>query len=746
MARNLSGIHPLAYMGVEPTSPPLLVIYSVAPSIYNTDFNVGTIWINDVTEGIYMLTDLEKGIATWTNISSEETWNADTDSCTSVAHVMNVNGSGILNTTGATDTLTVGITNGTAGQVIIAGATTPAWGKIDSSGGTVAVTYPDATTINLEVGGASASSFLADDAGTATPAAGVLTVTGGTNISTTGATSILTINIDANPTFTSVLATTFDTNVAAAGVTLVGATLAADGTDADIDINITAKGAGQVIIDDLQLTTDLAVSEGGTGVSTLTDHGIMLGQGATDVITTAVGVTGEMLIGNTGADPSWSATGSLTNLNVTTVTATTINGTTFDTNIAAAGVTLSGTSLLADGTDADIDINITAKGAGQVIIDDLQLTTDLAVEYGGTGAGTFTDGGLLVGAAASPIEALAVGGVGTILTGVAGANPTWTTATYPATAAIGTILVTSGANVITTLAPDTAGYVLTDGGAGVAPSWSSPATAGTVTSVSGGTNISASGTAADPVMDLDAAITLTTVNAITFDTNVAAAGVTLAGTSLLADGTDTDISINITSKGTGQVIINDLQLTADLAVTEGGTGASTLLDHGVLVGSGTAAVEGLTVGVNGYLLVGATGADPAFAELTSTGGTIAVTGGANTLNIESNPGVLWSESTGTTQAMSIGNGYIANNVAPVVFTLPATAAVGNVIRVSGLGTGGWKIEQNASQEITFLSQTTTNGVTGYLESTNDNDTVELLCTVTNTTFNVISAVGNITFV
>jgi len=55
-------------------------------------------------------------------------------------------------------------------------------------------------------------------------------------------------------TATTVNATTFDTNVAAAGVTLVGTTLAADGTDANIDINITPKGTGAVALADALLS------------------------------------------------------------------------------------------------------------------------------------------------------------------------------------------------------------------------------------------------------------------------------------------------------------------------------------------------------------------------------------------------------------------------------------------------------------------------------------------------------------
>jgi hypothetical protein len=49
-----------------------------------------------------------------------------------------------------------------------------------------------------------------------------------------------------------------------------------------------------------------------------------------------------------------------------------------------------------------------------------------------------------------------------------------------------------------------------------------------------------------------------TVNATTFDTDVAAAGVTLTGTTLAADGTDTNIDISITPKGTGGVNLTKL--------------------------------------------------------------------------------------------------------------------------------------------------------------------------------------------
>jgi hypothetical protein len=109
-------------------------------------------------------------------------------------------------------------------------------------------------------------------------------------------------------------------------------------------------------------------------------------------------------------------------------------------------------------------------------------------------------------------------------------------------------------------------------------------------------------------------------------------------------------------------------------------------------------------------------------------------------------GISWSEVTGTTQTMAVDTAYIANNASQVVFTLPDTAAVGKVVRVSGKGAGGWKIAQNASEIIHFGNTDTTTGTGGYLSSTHRRDAVELVCVVADTEWNVISSVGNITVV
>lgn len=109
-------------------------------------------------------------------------------------------------------------------------------------------------------------------------------------------------------------------------------------------------------------------------------------------------------------------------------------------------------------------------------------------------------------------------------------------------------------------------------------------------------------------------------------------------------------------------------------------------------------------------------------------------------------GESWTETTGTSDSMAINTNYIANNVALVTYTLPLSAglAIGDRIRVKGAGTGGFKIAQNASQKIRWATGSeTTIGVTGYIQSTDQNDYVELFYVATNI-FSVGSVKGTFT--
>ena len=300
----------------------------------------------------------------------------------------------------------------------------------------------------------------------------------------------------------------------------------------------------------------LGVDLGGTGAATLTDNGVLYGNGTSAIGATAEGATGTVLIGNTGNPPSFSAS----------PTVTTVYATTFDTNVATAGVTLSGTTLSADGSDTDININITAKGTGQVIIDDLQLGTDLEVQYGGTGASSFTDHGVLLGSGSSAISATAAGTNGQLLTAVTSNDPTWTTASYPSTVNKGDVLVASANNVVDIVAgATTAGYALIANGVNTVPSFqalpsvgiqtlagdSGTATGSTVT-IAGGSNITTSAATSTLTVDLDNSITLSgDVTALNLKTSTAAANLTLNSNTITSDGVAADIDINLVAKGAG---------------------------------------------------------------------------------------------------------------------------------------------------------------------------------------------------
>ncbi len=64
------------------------------------------------------------------------------------------------------------------------------------------------------------------------------------------------------------------------------------------------------------------------------------------------------------------------------------------------------------------------------------------------------------------------------------------------------------------------------------------------------------------------------------------------------------------------------------------------------------------------------------------------------------PGTFqWQVVAGTTQQAQSNTGYVANNAAQVSVTLPTAPNVGDTVRVSGAGGGGWRIAQNASQSV-----------------------------------------------
>ena len=103
----------------------------------------------------------------------------------------------------------------------------------------------------------------------------------------------------------------------------------------------------------------------------------------------------------------------------------------------------------------------------------------------------------------------------------------------------------------------------------------------------------------------------------------------------------------------------------------------------------------------GYVGIGRT--NPATAL--DVNGTVTATGfsgnGAGLTNV---PGTfVWQVVAGATVAAQPNAGYVANNATQVSITLPASPNIGDIVRVSGMGAGGWKIAQNAGQSVFVAS-------------------------------------------
>lgn len=168
-------------------------------------------------------------------------------------------------------------------------------------------------------------------------------------------------------------------------------------------------------------------------------------------------------------------------------------------------------------------------------------------------------------------------------------------------------------------------------------------------------------------------------------------------------------------------------------------------------GTSTTAVWRPCIGqlTNGQLRIGSTGLAPVASTLTA-GDNIEISNSAGNITISSPGGVEtfeWTVVSGTSAVGLTDNGYITNNVSLVTISLPAVAAVGDAFAIIGQGAGGWKISQSSGQQIHQGHSATTSGASGSLSSTNQYDSINLICTVANTVWTSFGAPqGNLTVV
>ena len=182
------------------------------------------------------------------------------------------------------------------------------------------------------------------------------------------------------------------------------------------------------------------------------------------------------------------------------------------------------------------------------------------------------------------------------------------------------------------------------------------------------------------------------------------------------------IQATTTQRGTVELATNaeaiagtDISNAVTSAALSAKLGAQTL--HGIAIGAGPAAPVNWTAApTDGQLLIGDTGSDPVLANLTSTGGTITITNGPGTINLElSGGGVAFdqinvdsSTAPGTDPVLPTPTGQLTITGAQV-----ATGVIGtNVIRTASLNPSEFTIQIQRSTAV-GATDITKNGVSHF---------------------------------
>lgn len=316
------------------------------------------------------------------------------------------------------------------------------------------------------------------------------------------------------------------------------------------------------------------VAQGGTGAVSFTAHGILLGEGTSAVAVTSAMTDGQLLVGQTGADPlPKSVSGDIT--------------------ISALGVTAIGANKV---TDAML-----RQSAGLSLIGRSASTTGNVADITGTANQVMrvAAAGASVGFGSIDLSAAAVVGASVLPVANGGTN----IASY----AVGDILYASGATALSKLADVATGNALISGGVTTAPAWGK---IGLATHVSGTLPIANGGTAGTTATaGFDNLSPTTTRGDLVYRNATVNARLPIGSTNtvLRTDGTDPIW---------GSVVLSS-DVTGTLPVPNGGTGTSAFNANGAIFGNGTSALQVTIAGTTGQVLAATTSAAPSFQSISA---------------------------------------------------------------------------------------------------------------------------------
>jgi len=705
---------------------------------------------------------------------------------------LNIGASGVTTSITGTTNLSSLTTNGalylnsntitssalTNGQLLIGSTGTyPRVGSITSNASTISVTN-GAGTINIDINtsGVNTMSSLTLTASSPTAA---LAFTG--NPALTTSTNSYTIQSNSSLTLQSGSGINLGTSSEANSIN-IGAQ-----SNAARNINIGTSAYSNTI--DLGSSTSITAISGSTNFPGLSADGVLYLNGTGTLISTPL-TNGQILIGSTSSTP---------------VAATLTAGSGISITNAAGSITIAVNS---SGTVTSFQTSLSGLTPATATTGAITLSGTLGIISGGTGATTFTAGGILLGNGTSAINTLADVATGSVLTsGGVGSNPIWTgfssspTANYivsrdgnantqinntlegytsittsggtttltvastrqqyftgtnsqtvvmPVVTTLtlgqqfwffnnstGTITIqTSGTNTLTTLSTGQYSIItyIGNNGTGTA-SWYTL----TGTSVLGVTSFTAGSTGLTPSTATTGAVTLAgtlnTSNGGTGTTTAPTSGQILVGTSggtyapyTLA--TSTGIS---TTTGSGTLQINNTGVTSftagttgltpststtggitlggTLVVGNGGTGQTTFTAGSILLGNGTSAISSLAdVGIGSVLTSGGTNTNPTWTSFTNTATQNTIMSRDTNANTQINniiEGYTTTITAGSTTTLTISSTYLqyftGSSNQTVLMPVTSTLVLGQQYEIVNNSTGTVTIESSGGNTIATLT-------------------------------------------